>query len=105
DPRKTAQTFIEIDGERWVMQGDMATVEADGSITVFGRGAVCINSGGEKIFPDEVEAAVESHPDVYDAVSGGAADERWGERVAAIVQLRPGASLGWEDLGASFRRH
>jgi len=103
DPKKTAETFVEIDGERWTMQGDLATVEADGTIVVFGRGAVCINSGGEKIFPDEVERAVKAHPAVFDAVIVGVPDDRWGERVAAIVQLRPGESLTLEELDAHCR--
>jgi 3-oxocholest-4-en-26-oate---CoA ligase len=103
DPKKTAETFVEIGGERWTLPGDLATVEADGTIIVFGRGAVCINSGGEKIFPDEVERAAKSHPDVYDAVIVGVPDDRWGERVAAVVQLRPGATLTLEDLVAHCR--
>ncbi len=77
---------------RWALPGDFATVEADGTITLLGRGSVCINSGGEKIYPEEVEAAVRSHPAVFDAVVVGVPDERWGERVAAVVQPRPGAS-------------
>src|SRR6266516_6941212 len=104
DPHKTAATFVELEGERWATPGDLATIEADGTITVFGRGAVCINSGGEKIFPDEVERAAKSHPDVYDAVIVGVPDERWGERVAAVVQLRPGATLELESLAAHCRR-
>jgi acyl-CoA synthetase (AMP-forming)/AMP-acid ligase II len=103
DPKKTAETFIEFEGDHWTMPGDLATVEADGTITVFGRGAVCINSGGEKIFPDEVERAAKSHPDVYDAVIVGVPDERWGERVAAVVQPRPGATLTLEGLAAHCR--
>ncbi|HXC51888.1 MAG TPA: acyl-CoA synthetase [Candidatus Limnocylindrales bacterium] len=98
DPVKTAATFFEIDGVRWVMPGDLATVEADGSIRVFGRGSVCINSGGEKIFPEEVEAALKAHDAVLDAVVVGIPDERWGQRVAALVQLRPGAGASAEDL-------
>ncbi len=90
DPEKTAATFLSIGGKRWVVPGDLATVDADGRITVFGRGAVCINSGGEKIFPEEVEAALKAHPGVLDAVVVGVPDERWGQRVAAIVQPRPG---------------
>ncbi len=70
------------------MPGDFATVESDGSITLLGRGSVSINSGGEKIFPEEVESAVRSHPDVFDAIVVGAPDERWGQQVAAIVQPR-----------------
>ena len=96
DPQKTADVFITVDGRRYVMPGDFATIESDGSITLLGRGSVCINSGGEKIFPEEVESAVRSHPDVFDAIVVGAPDERWGQQVAAIVQPRPGRhpSLG-----------
>jgi 3-oxocholest-4-en-26-oate---CoA ligase len=90
DPAKTAEVFITVDGVRYVMPGDFATVEADGSVTLLGRGSVVINSGGEKIFPEEVESAVRSHPDVMDAIVVGAPDERWGQTVAAIVQPRPG---------------
>jgi acyl-CoA synthetase (AMP-forming)/AMP-acid ligase II/acyl-coenzyme A thioesterase PaaI-like protein len=98
DPEKTKATFIEIDGERWVMPGDLALVEADGSITVLGRGAVCINSGGEKIFPEEVEEALKAHPAVLDAVVVGVPDSRWGERVAALVQPRDSLALGFPTL-------
>ena len=90
DPKKTAEVFIEVRGTRYVMPGDYATVEADGSITLLGRGSIVINSGGEKIFPEEVESAVRSHPDVMDAIVCGAPDERWGQTVAAIVQPRAG---------------
>ena len=90
DPKKTAEVFIEVRGTRYVMPGDYATVEADGSITLLGRGSIVINSGGEKIFPEEVESAVRSHPDVMDAIVCGAPDERWGQTVAAIVQPRVG---------------
>ena len=90
DPVKTAEVFITVDGTRYVMPGDFATVEADGSVTLLGRGSICINSGGEKIFPEEVEAVVRSHPDVMDAIVVGAPDERFGQRVAAIVEPRPG---------------
>ena len=90
DPVKTAETFITVDGTRFVMPGDFATVEADGSITLLGRGSVVINSGGEKIFPEEVESAVRSHPAVIDAIVCGAPDERWGQTVAAIIAPREG---------------
>lgn len=88
DPAKTAEVFVTIDGIRYVMPGDFATLEADGTITLLGRGSVCINSGGEKIFPEEVESAVRSHPEVFDAIVVGAPDDRWGQRVAAIIQPR-----------------
>ena len=93
DEAKTAATFIvDAEGNRWVVPGDMATVEEDGTVTLLGRGSLCINSGGEKIYPDEVEQAIKSHPGVFDAVVVGVPDERWGERVAAIVQARDGAT-------------
>ncbi|MFH9296573.1 acyl-CoA synthetase [Streptomyces sp. NPDC017520] len=92
DPAKTADTFFHRGGERWVLLGDMATVDADGIVTVLGRGSQCINTGGEKVYPEEVEQALKSHPDVYDALVAGVPDERWGNRVAAVVQLREEAS-------------
>jgi acyl-CoA synthetase (AMP-forming)/AMP-acid ligase II len=99
DEDKTAETFVtDDDGTRWVIPGDMATIEADGIITVFGRGSVSINSGGEKIFPEEVEAALKSHPGVYDAVVVGVPDERFGARVAAVVAPRKGAAPTLDDL-------
>jgi acyl-CoA synthetase (AMP-forming)/AMP-acid ligase II len=105
DPEKTRATFFEIDGVRWVIPGDMAMVEADGTITVLGRGAVCINSGGEKIFPEEVEEALKSLPQVADAVVVGVPDERWGERVAAIIKERPGSDLTLDLIAAHCRLH
>jgi len=99
DDEKTAATFVTAaDGARWVVPGDFAMVEADGTITLLGRGSVCINSGGEKVYPEEVEAALKSHPDVFDAVVVGVPDDRYVERVAAIVQSRPGAEPSLEDL-------
>ncbi|MFI7325515.1 acyl-CoA synthetase [Streptomyces rubiginosohelvolus] len=92
DPAKTADTFFRRGDERWVLLGDMATVDADGIITVLGRGSQCINTGGEKVYPEEVEQALKSHADVYDALVAGVPDERWGNRVAAVVQLREGAA-------------
>ncbi|MGW1155318.1 acyl-CoA synthetase [Streptomyces rubiginosohelvolus] len=91
DPAKTADTFFRRGDERWVLLGDMATVDADGIVTVLGRGSQCINTGGEKVYPEEVEQALKSHADVYDALVAGVPDERWGNRVAAVVQLRQGA--------------
>jgi acyl-CoA synthetase (AMP-forming)/AMP-acid ligase II len=86
DPVKTARTFVQVDGERWLLTGDIATVENDGTISIFGRGSQCINTGGEKVFPEEVEAVLKGHPAVFDAVVTGIADERFGERVAAVIQ-------------------
>ena len=79
-----------INGERWSVPGDFARVEADGSIALLGRGSVVINSGGEKIFPEEVEEAVKVHPDVADCLVVGVPDERFGEAVTAVVACRPG---------------
>ena len=75
------------------MPGDFATVEADGTVTLLGRGSVCINTGGEKVYPEEVEAALKAHPDVFDALVVGVPDERFGDAVCAVVQLREGRSL------------
>ena len=74
-------------------------------MTLLGRGSVCINSGGEKIYPEEVEAALKAHPAVFDAVVVGVPDERWGERVAAVVEVRPGASVTLEELDVHTRGH
>jgi 3-oxocholest-4-en-26-oate---CoA ligase len=90
DPDKTAKTFTEVDGVRYSIPGDLARVEDDGTITLLGRGSNCINTGGEKVFPEEVEGAVKSHPDVFDVLVVGVPDERFGSRVAAIVQPREG---------------
>ncbi|WP_329151899.1 acyl-CoA synthetase [Streptomyces anulatus] len=104
DPAKTADTFFHRDEERWVLLGDMATVDADGIVTVLGRGSQCINTGGEKVYPEEVEQALKSHPDVYDALVAGVPDERWGNRVAAVVQLRDNAqALTLEAVQAHCR--
>ncbi|MGP3776778.1 acyl-CoA synthetase [Streptomyces sp. SDT5-1] len=91
DPAKTAETFFQKGDERWVLLGDMATVDADGIVTVLGRGSQCINTGGEKVYPEEVEQALKSHPDIYDALVAGVPDEKWGNHVAAVVQLADGA--------------
>ena len=98
DEVKTAETFPTINGERWVVPGDMALAESDGTITLLGRGSVSINSGGEKIFPEEVELVLKGHPDVFDAVVVGVPDERWGERVAAVVVPRGDATPTVEEL-------
>lgn len=93
DEAKTAATFpTGPDGVRWSVPGDLASIEADGVITIHGRGSASINSGGEKIFPEEVEAAVKACPDVYDAIVVGLPDERFGERVAAVVRMRDGTA-------------
>jgi acyl-CoA synthetase (AMP-forming)/AMP-acid ligase II len=103
DVEKTAATFVETGGKRWALPGDMATVDADGAIVVFGRGSLCINTGGEKVFPDEVEAAVKNCDDVEDVVVVGVPDERYGERVVAVVQASAGCRVDGEALRASCR--
>ncbi|MFH8662408.1 acyl-CoA synthetase [Streptomyces afghaniensis] len=104
DPAKTAATFFEKDGRRWVLLGDMATVDEEGVVTVLGRGSQCINTGGEKVYPEEVEQALKSHPDVYDALVAGVPDPQWGHHVAAVVQLRKGAARpSLEDIQSHCR--
>ncbi|MFD6492946.1 acyl-CoA synthetase [Streptomyces sp. NPDC060188] len=106
DPAKTAETFFRRGEERWVLLGDMATVDEEGIVTVLGRGSQCINTGGEKVYPEEVEQALKSHPDVYDALVAGVPDARWGNHVAAVVQLRAGAPLpSLDDIQAHCRTH
>ncbi|MFD8307592.1 acyl-CoA synthetase [Streptomyces sp. NPDC059690] len=106
DPGKTAETFFDKDGERWVLLGDMATVDEEGVVTVLGRGSQCINTGGEKVYPEEVEQALKSHPDVYDALVAGVPDAKWGNHVAAVVQLREGAARpSLEDVQTYCRTH
>ena len=86
DPEKTARTFRVLGGVRWSIPGDFATVELDGSVTLLGRGSVCINTGGEKVYPEEVEEALKSHPAVRDAIVVGLPHERFGEAVQAVVE-------------------
>ncbi|MBK9179035.1 MAG: acyl-CoA synthetase [Acidimicrobiales bacterium] len=105
DPDKSAATFPVIDGVRYSLPGDWATVEADGTITLLGRGSVCINTGGEKVFPEEVEEVLKHHPAVLDAVAVGMPDERWGETVNAVVELRDGAAFDEGDLIDHVKGH
>ncbi|OWY61308.1 acyl-CoA synthetase, partial [cyanobacterium TDX16] len=94
DPVKSAETFVTgPNGTRYSVPGDFAILEDSGSITLLGRGSVSINSGGEKIFPEEVESAVKSHPAIFDCTVVGVPDERWGSRVAAVVAVRDEAEL------------
>jgi fatty-acyl-CoA synthase len=90
DPEKSAATFVLLDGERWTIPGDFATVRSDGSVQLLGRGSGCINTGGEKVFPEEVEEALKLHPAVADAVVVGVPDARFGEAVTALVEYAPG---------------
>jgi fatty-acyl-CoA synthase len=97
DEAKTAATFITFEGKRYSVPGDYATVEADGSLTLLGRGSVCINTGGEKVYPEEVEEVLKTFESVTDAVAVGIPDEKFGEAITAVVELAPGEEL---DEGA-----
>jgi acyl-CoA synthetase (AMP-forming)/AMP-acid ligase II len=97
DPERTSAMFAEVNGKRYAVPGDLARVEDDGTVTLLGRGNTCVNTGGEKVFPEEVEGALKSHPDVFDALVIGLPDELLGQRVAALVQPRPDAA---PDLAA-----
>jgi len=105
DPEKTRRTFLDIEGVRYSVPGDRARLLADGSIELHGRDSVTINSGGEKIFAEEVEHALKHHPSVYDAVVAGRPSERWGQEVVAVVQLRPGAVADEASLLAECAKH
>jgi len=98
DPEKTARTFRTVEGVRYSIPGDYATVAADGVIHLLGRGSVVINTGGEKVFPEEVEEALKQHPAITDAVAVGLPDERFGESICALVQAAPGATVDEEDV-------
>jgi acyl-CoA synthetase (AMP-forming)/AMP-acid ligase II len=104
DPEATAETFPVVDGVRWSVPGDLAVVEDDGTVTVLGRGSVSINTGGEKVHPEEVEVVLKDHPSVFDAVVVGVPHERWGEQVAAVVQVRSGATPPTLDALAAHAR-
>jgi len=103
DEKKTAETFRVINGVRYAIPGDYAQVEKDGTVTMLGRGSVSINSGGEKVYPEEVEAALKGHPDVFDALVVGVPDPRYGQHVAAVVQPRDGTRPTLADLDAFVR--
>jgi acyl-CoA synthetase (AMP-forming)/AMP-acid ligase II len=107
DPEKTAANFVMApDGNRYVVAGDFALHEADGTITLLGRGSVCINSGGEKIYPEEVEGVLKDHPEVYDTLVVGVPDERWGQAVCAVIQPRhPDSPPSLDELNAHCRQH
>ncbi|ATW03024.1 acyl-CoA synthetase [Sphingorhabdus sp. YGSMI21] len=103
DEEKSAATFKTFDGVRYSIPGDFATVEADGSITLLGRGSACINSGGEKIFPEEVEEALKTHGSVYDCLVVGLPDDRFGQKVTAVLSLAEGASFDEAELNDHVR--
>ncbi|HWW53949.1 MAG TPA: AMP-binding protein, partial [Acidimicrobiales bacterium] len=106
DPVKTAATFVEAGGFRWSLPGDMAIIEADGTVRLLGRGSLCINTGGEKVYPEEVEAVLKGHSKVGDALIIGAPDERWGEHVVAVVAAASSADPPeLEELQGHCRAH
>src|SRR6185295_6945453 len=98
DPEKSARTFRTIDGHRYSFPGDFAKVAADGTLILLGRGSVCINTGGEKVFPEEVEEALKAHPGVYDCLVVGTPNERFGEQVTAVLSARPGHDVDEREL-------
>jgi len=104
DEAKTARTFRTINGERYSIPGDWVTVEADGTLTLLGRGNACINTAGEKVFPEEVEEALKTHPSVEDALVVGLPDEKWGQAVTGVVELAEGHALDEAALRAHVRK-
>ncbi|TDZ76099.1 Long-chain-fatty-acid--CoA ligase FadD19 [Mycobacteroides salmoniphilum] len=104
DEKKTAETFKTFNGVRYAIPGDWATVEADGTVTMLGRGSVSINTGGEKVFPEEVESVLKGHPAVFDAVVVGVPDEKWGQHVGAVIAVRDGVPLTFEGLDSHARK-
>lgn len=103
DPEKSARTFRAIGGVQYSFPGDMATVEADGRITLLGRGSNCINTGGEKVFPEEVEEALKVHPAVEDTLVFGVPDERFGQRVVGVAALAPGTHADPHEILAAVK--
>lgn len=104
DEKKTAETFVYYDGVRWSIPGDDARVEADGTVIMLGRGSASINSGGEKVHPEEVEGALKAHPDIFDALVIGVPDERMGHRVAAVLETRDGLLPPLEEINEIARK-
>jgi fatty-acyl-CoA synthase len=105
DEAKTRATFPEVDGRRWAVAGDRARWRPDGTIELHGRESVCINTGGEKVFAEEVEQVLKQHPAVYDVLVVGRPDERWGQEVVAVASVRPGMTLDLEDLRTLAAEH
>jgi len=105
DPAKSAATFLEIDGARYSVPGDFARIEEGNRVTLLGRGSNCVNTGGEKVYPEEVEMAIKHHDAVYDVLVVGVPDERFGQAVAAVVELREGHTLELEELRTFLRGH
>ena len=98
DPVKSAQTFREIDGVRYTIPGDFARIDADATVHLLGRGAACINTGGEKVYPEEVEVAARSHPDIEDCVVVGVDDDRFGQTVVLVAAARPGHTIDAQQV-------
>ena len=105
DPEKSAATFLVIDGQRYSVPGDNARIEPDNKVTLLGRGSNCVNTGGEKVYPEEVEMAVKNHPAIYDCLVVGIPDEKYGQAVAAVVQLRDGQTLELDELREFLRTY
>ena len=105
DEAKSAATFLVINGERYSVPGDFARIEEGHRVTLLGRGSNCVNTGGEKVYPEEVEMAVKGHPSVYDVLVVGIPDEKYGQAVAAVVELREGKTLELEELRTYLRGH
>ena len=105
DEAKTAQTFRTFEGQRWTVPGDWAEVNEDGTLNLLGRGSVCINTGGEKVFPEEVEEALKQHASVRDAVAVGIPDQRFGETICAVVEATPGATPDLKELADFVKAH
>ncbi len=105
DPEKSARTFRVIGGRRWITPGDHAIVHADGTVQLLGRGSSCINTGGEKVFPEEVEEALKLHGHVHDAVVVGVPDPRFGQMVVAVVEPEEGTAPSEDGLTEALREH
>lgn len=105
DEEKSKATFFEANGVRYAITGDYARVEDGRRLTLLGRGSGCINTGGEKVFPEQVEMALKAHPEIYDALVIGIPDERWGNRVAAVIQPRPGTRPSDDSIQQHVRQH
>ena len=105
DPEKSAKTFIEVNGARFSVPGDNARIEEDGKVTLLGRGSNCVNTGGEKVYPEEVEMAIKNHPSVYDCLVVGVPDEKFGQAVSAVISIREGTTLELDELREFLRTY
>ena len=105
DPEKSAATFREIKGVRYSFPGDFATIEADGSITLLGRGSKCINTAGEKVFPEEVEEAIKRQSTIFDCLVVGVPDDRFGQKVVAVASFCDGMEIDESSLIEETRKH